>query len=74
MEPLAPLTPGSTSSISSSQCTLAGTGSSVSMSADNLTVKFALTFSSNFTGSKNAYLSSNTESFEHRKRQQRLGA
>jgi DNA-binding beta-propeller fold protein YncE len=51
-----PITPGSSSTLSNSQCTLNGTGSSVSSSGDNLTVNFAITFSSTFTGLKNTYL------------------
>jgi hypothetical protein len=56
---LGPLTPGSSSSLSNSQCTLAGTGSSASASGNNLTVHFALTFASAFTESKNVYLEGN---------------
>jgi hypothetical protein len=48
--------PGSTGSVSNSQCTLKGTGSSVSTSGNNLTVNAAVTFSGTFTGSKNVYL------------------
>jgi hypothetical protein len=53
---LGPLTPGSSSSISNTQCKLAGTGSSSSVSGDNLTLNVALTFSSTFTAQKNVYL------------------
>ena len=55
-----PLTPGSASSISNSQCTLSGAGTSVSSSGNTLTVKFALTFASTFSALKNIYLSSNS--------------
>jgi hypothetical protein len=51
-----PLTPGSPSSISNTQCTLAGTGSSSNVSGANLTLKVALTFSKTFTAEKNVYL------------------
>jgi len=51
-----PLTPGSSSSISNSQCTLAGTGTSVTTSGNTLTINFAITFGSTFTGSKNVYM------------------
>jgi subtilase family serine protease len=50
------VTPGSASSVSNSQCTLYGTGSSVSTSGNNMTVTYKLTFTSTFTGSKNIYL------------------
>jgi len=51
-----PLTPGSSSSISNSQCTLAGTGTSVTTSGNTLTINFAITFGSAFSGSKNVYM------------------
>ena len=41
------VTPGSSATVSNSQCTLAGTGSSYSTSGNNATLKIALTFSSN---------------------------
>ena len=50
------VTPGSSGHVSNSQCTLAGAGSSSSVSGNNLTVKAALTFSGTFTGQKNVYL------------------
>ncbi len=53
---IGPLSPGSSSAISNSQCTLAGTGSKVTVAGDTMTVSFALTFSSSFTGSRNVYL------------------
>ena len=59
-ETVGPLTPGSSSSISNSQCTLNGTGTSVSTSGNNLTVNYALTFSSTFTGAQNSYLSASS--------------
>jgi hypothetical protein len=55
-----PLTPGSSSSISNSQCTLSGAGSSVTKSGNNLTVNFALSFATTYTGSKNVYLEANS--------------
>jgi hypothetical protein len=53
---LAPVTPGSASTVSNSQCTLSGTGSSISRSGNTLTMNVALTFSSTFTGLKNSYV------------------
>ncbi len=50
------VTPGGTASVSNSQCTLAGTGSSFSTSGNDLTLKVALTFTGTFTGKKNVYL------------------
>jgi len=50
------VTPGSSSEVSNSQCTLTGTGSSVSTSGNNLTFNAALTFSGSFGGLKNSYL------------------
>jgi hypothetical protein len=50
------IAPGSSASVSNSQCTLAGTGSSFSASGDNLTLNVALTFSPSFTGRKDVFL------------------
>jgi hypothetical protein len=50
------IAPGSSSTVSNSQCTLAGTGSSYNTSGNNATLVAALTFSATFTGSKNVYL------------------
>jgi hypothetical protein len=51
------ITPGSTSTVSNSQCTLAGTSSSYSTSGDNATLVAALTFSGTFfTGAKNVWM------------------
>jgi hypothetical protein len=50
------VTPGSSESVSNNQCTLAGSGSSVSKSGDNLTLNASLTFTEAFVGSKNVYL------------------
>jgi YVTN family beta-propeller protein len=52
----AALTPGSSSSVSNSQCTLAGAGSSVAKSGNNMTVKYALSFTGTFTAKQNLYL------------------
>lgn len=52
----APVTPGSATTVSNNQCTLAGTGSSFSKAGDNLTLNVALTFTSTFTGLKNMYV------------------
>jgi hypothetical protein len=48
--------PGSSGSVSNSQCTLAGTGSSFSTSGDDLTLTVALTFSTTFVGQQKIYL------------------
>jgi hypothetical protein len=48
--------PGSSTSLSNSQCTLTGTGSSFSKSGNNLTLNAVLTFTSTFLGQKNVYL------------------
>jgi hypothetical protein len=50
------ITPGSGSTLSNNQCTLAGTGSSYSTSGNNATLTLALTFANTFEGTKNAYL------------------
>jgi len=50
------IAPGSSASVSNSQCTLAGTGSSFSASGDNVTLNVALTFSPSFTGRKDVFL------------------
>jgi hypothetical protein len=50
------VTPGSSASVSNSQCALSGKGSSLSTSGNSLTLNAALTFSSTFVGSKNVYL------------------
>jgi hypothetical protein len=53
------VTPGSTGAVSNSQCTLNGTGSSFSISGNNLTLNVNLTFSGTFTGQKDVYLYAN---------------
>jgi hypothetical protein len=50
--------PGSSATLSNSQCTLVGTGSSYNVSGTNGALIVALTFSGTFTGLKNAYLHS----------------
>jgi len=50
------ITPGSSATVSNNQCTLNGTGSSVSTSGDDLTLTVSLTFSGTFTAQKNVYL------------------
>ena len=50
------VTPGSGGQVSNSQCTLAGNGSSLSTSGNNLTLNAALTFTGTFAGPKNVYL------------------
>jgi hypothetical protein len=49
------VTPGTAGTVSNSQCTLSGTGSSFSTSGNNLTLSVALTFTGTFTGTKNVY-------------------
>jgi hypothetical protein len=51
-----PLTPGQAGTVSNSQCTLDGGGSSVSAVGNNLTVNAALTFKPAFAGNKTVYL------------------
>jgi len=55
-----PLIPGSSSSLSNSQCTLSGSGSSATASGNTLTVKYALTFAGSFQDSKDTYLQANS--------------
>jgi hypothetical protein len=50
------LTPGVAGTVSNSQCTLNGGGSSVSKSGDTLTLNSAISFSSSFIGNKKVYL------------------
>jgi hypothetical protein len=56
------LQPGSSASVSNSQCTLSGAGSSVTKSGTQITVVYSLTFSSAFTGSRHVYLRSEDKS------------
>jgi hypothetical protein len=49
------LTPGS-GSVANNQCTLTGSGTTVTTSGNNMTITFALSFSGTFTGSQNVYL------------------
>lgn len=53
---LGPLTPGSSATLQNSQCTLYGTGSSVSLSDTQLTMTVAVSFTAAFAGPKNTYL------------------
>jgi len=50
------VTPGQTSTLQNSQCTLNGNGSSVTPSGNSLTINVALTFTGAFGGAKNIYL------------------
>jgi hypothetical protein len=50
------VTPGSSESVSNSQCTLEGSDSSISSSGTSLTLNIALDFSDRFVGQKNVYL------------------
>jgi len=52
---LGPLTLGTANSLSNSQCTLNGTGSSVVASGNTLTLNLAISFKSSFAGSKSVY-------------------
>ena len=52
-----PLTPGSAGTISNAQCSLNGTGSSVSGAGNTLTVVFNLTFTAGFGPSHTIYMS-----------------
>ena len=49
---LGPITPGS-GTLSNSQCSLAGAGSGASVSGNDLTVTYAITFNASFAGTKN---------------------
>jgi hypothetical protein len=51
-----PITPGSSATLSNTQCTLSGAGTTVTTSRNNLTVKYSLTFASTFTGTRQVYL------------------
>ena len=53
---LGPLAAGSAGTLSNSQCTLLGSGSSYGVSGDNATLAIELTFSNAFTGLNNIYL------------------
>jgi len=50
------VTPGSSTAVSNSQCTLAGKSSSFTTSGFNLTLDAALAFTTSFAGQQNAYL------------------
>ncbi len=50
-----PLTPGSSSTLANSQCTLNGTGSSASGAGNTLTVAFSITFKPAFSSLQNVY-------------------
>jgi hypothetical protein len=54
--PEGPVTPGSTGTVSNSQCSLSGAGSAVTTTSNTLTVTFAITFSSSYAGTQNSYL------------------
>jgi hypothetical protein len=53
---LGPVTLGSAGSVSNSQCTVNGAGSSTSGSGNNMTLTLALTFSASFAGTQNIYM------------------
>ena len=50
-----PLTAGTAGTLTNSQCTMNGTGSSLAASGNNLTLNVALTFKTAFTGAKSVY-------------------
>ena len=52
---LGPVQGGASGTVQNSQCTLAGSSSSISGSGNSFTVRFGLTFASGFGGSKNLY-------------------
>jgi hypothetical protein len=53
---LGPIAPGSAGTLQNSQCTLNGSGSSVSIAGSTLTVNASLTFKPAFTGPKTVFL------------------
>ena len=55
------VTPGSSSSVSNSQCTVLGTGSSFSILGNDLTLSVALSFTSTFTGKQDVFLAATGE-------------
>ena len=57
-----PLALPSSSSLQNSQCTINGTGSSVSASGNTLTLTLAIAFSSGFTGNRVVYLAARNNS------------
>jgi hypothetical protein len=54
------MAPGSASSLANSQCTLSGSGSSVSVSGITRTITLGITFSPSFAGTKTVYMQTNT--------------
>ena len=58
---LGPMAPGSSGSLSNSQCTLSGSGSSVSASGNTRTLILAMTFNNSFAGSDNIYMETTTQ-------------
>jgi hypothetical protein len=54
---------GSTGSLSNSQCTLHGTGSSAAIGATTITITLNLSFSPSFAGSKNSFLFASENGF-----------
>jgi hypothetical protein len=53
----APIVPGSTGTLSNSQCSVSGTGSSVTKASTKLTLNVAVTFLGNFSAGKRMYAS-----------------
>jgi hypothetical protein len=56
---LGPIVPGSSSTLTNSQCALNAAGSVVSKAGNNMTVSISLTFQPAFAGAKNVYLYGN---------------
>jgi hypothetical protein len=56
-----PMALGSSSSIANSQCTVSGSGSSVTLSGNTLTLTLAVTFSSSYAGAKTIYMQTTTQ-------------
>ncbi len=52
---LGPITPGTSTSVSNSQCTLSGAGGPAVSGGNNLSIPFAITFASSFNGSRGIY-------------------
>lgn len=52
---LGPIAPGSTSSLTNSQCTISGGGVAVSKSNTSITLRLSLSFSPGFAGARNIY-------------------
>jgi hypothetical protein len=56
------ITPGAAGTISNSQCSINGSGTSVAMSGNNITLNLDVTASSTYTGKQNIYMKANDAS------------